>query len=272
MMKSVLIWTWVILCNTCSSKVTTAFAPGYQHQPRFSSRTALHESILVISPEGGIGEVTAVEAAKLGASVKWFIVNPTQQSSAIRVSFNAATLATMAERGGSLQFASSDAASLLNLDPKSTSTNALEALCTWAGPMNGIVCTWDHPLFADKDEELAEENNLKDSNSQEKQDLIDAIKLAVQKVSSTNVVKQGMRVALLPSIAKMNLLDESDMNTRSEGPLAFFINNSNQDKVDVPSSMQNAISVAGTFPVATLRYGSLFGTPSSSVCSSNRIY
>jgi hypothetical protein len=138
------------------------------------------------------------------------------------------------------------------------------------------VCTWDHPLFTDKDDAvmMEEQNNLKEGSDKgqlqkEQRDLMDAIKVAVQQVSSTNMLPQGMRVALLPTMAKMNLYGgegSQDTNTKNDGPLAFFIPNNNANKMNVPSTLQSAISDNGKYPVATLRYGSLFGTPSSSVC------
>jgi len=285
-----LVWACVLLFNYASTNLSIVNA-FVRHHPSTCSKVTVfkassshasisNKSIVVISPEGGLGEITAVEAAKLGASVKWFIIHPsTTQASSIRVNFNAPTLASFTESGGSIQFASSDATSILLPQLEDSiavsNANALEALCSWAGnSFDGLICTWDHPLFTNK-EDITEDketesntNNNKKQETQEEREFIDAIKVAVQKVSSTNSKRGIMRVAILPSLTKMNLYEavSPSVNTKGDSPFAFFSQNNQLTKINIPSTIQKAISVDGTYPVATLRYGSLFGTPSSSVC------
>ena len=64
-------------------------------------------SVVIISPPGGIGEVTAVESAKLGASVRWFVIS--SSSSSNKVSFSEDSLSAITSAGGKVDLAGSGA-------------------------------------------------------------------------------------------------------------------------------------------------------------------
>mmetsp|Transcript_17009 Transcript_17009/g.27629 ORF Transcript_17009/g.27629 Transcript_17009/m.27629 type:complete len:139 (+) Transcript_17009:76-492(+) len=68
--------------------------------------------VVVISPPGGIGEIASIEAARLGGSVKWFVISaPSSTSSPIALT--AETLAAIEKAGGSMELAGATANNLL---------------------------------------------------------------------------------------------------------------------------------------------------------------
>jgi hypothetical protein len=94
----------------------------------------IQKRVVVVSPPGGIGEVTAVQAAQRGSSVRWFVVTPqssddTSIATAV-VTLSQETLDRIATAGGSLQFAGATVPTLLSNDE---SSSAIPAVSTWCG-------------------------------------------------------------------------------------------------------------------------------------------
>ena len=128
-----------------------------------SSSSDNQKSIAIISPPGGIGEITAVRAAEMGASVRWFVVTPppppsgsstfsldafpkipwfggdndddkrktntgkekenTSAATANVVRFSAYTLASIQAAGGSIELAGASADALLSDDSQNDDNN-----------------------------------------------------------------------------------------------------------------------------------------------------
>lgn len=202
-----------------------------QHGSLSSSSSALYmKNLIVISPPGGVGEVTSVEAAKNGNAVKWFVVSP-KSSSSIKLAAN--TLQEIETAGGSVQLAGASIEDLLNGE-------AVSAVSAWCGAADGMVCTYDSPSSSEE-----EENDWKN-----------AIKIAAREASSKNSI--GVKLAILSSNEE-NLLENEDDETE-EGGGGLLSNLFNSKAVDIPSTLSAAM---GSTKVTTLRYGTLFGTPPS---------
>jgi hypothetical protein len=117
-----------------------------------------NNNMVVISPPGGLGEMTAIESAKLGGNVKWFIVSPPfagsssssssstnvnddgsirvknkkQTTTMAAVSIAAETMSCIRSSGGSLDFAGACITDLQSSSESSSSTNeALNAMGAW---------------------------------------------------------------------------------------------------------------------------------------------
>ena len=191
------------------------------------------KNLIVISPPGGVGEVTSVEAAKNGNAVKWFVVSP--KSSSIKLSAN--TLQDIETAGGSVQLAGASIEDLLNGE-------AVSAVSTWCGSADGIVCTYDSSSSSSSEEE---ENDWKN-----------AIKIAAREASSKNTIA-GVKLAILSSNEE-NLLDDDDNDASEEEGGGLLSNLFNSNAVKIPSTLSSAM---GSTKVTKLRYGSLFGTSPS---------
>lgn len=231
---------------------------SFTSQPRasFVSRTALPRtaleasaSVVVISPPGGVGEVAAVKAASMGASVRWFVISSPeegQQQQQVVLAPNA--LEEISQAGGQVELAGADAASLLL--PSDDSQSAIAAVSTWCGAADALICAFDASLPRKKAvETLALEKIWKD-----------AVKVAAQQ-ASTKI--SGKKIAVLA--ADDDKADE-DMNMEEIGKgISGFVDGlmKGGNQVDVPESLADAMSTNAA-QIISLRHGQLFGTPESS--------
>ena len=233
------------------------------------SMVANNQNVVVISPPGGVGEVAAVQAAKMGSSVKWFVVSP-QSSSSGAVSLSAETLESI-EGKGSLELAGANAETMLL--PADDASSALKAVSTWCSNADSIICTIDG----------IEESVMKaarapgvSAKQMEETELIkmnyvvlDAIKVAAKEACTST---SSMKIAVIP--ADMDMAsnskkqgddDDDDEDNKSNALTSFFGGN----KVKVPKSLSKAMSSNGSKNFAIIRYGELFGIPESSVSHIN---
>jgi hypothetical protein len=225
-------------------------ASSFSSQPRrasFVSRTALGASVVVISPPGGVGEVAAVKAASMGASVRWFVVSSPeegQQQQQVVLAPNA--LEEISQAGGQVELAGADAASLLL--PSDDSQSAIAAVSTWCGAADALVCAFDASLPRKKTvETLALEKIWKD-----------AVKVAAQQ-ASTKI--SGKKIAVLAADDEKADADMEEIGKGISGFLDGLMNGGKQ--VDVPESLAEAMSTNAA-QIISLRHGQLFGTPESS--------
>lgn len=206
------------------------------------------KKILVISPPGGVGEVAAVEAAKLGGSVRWFVVSPTSSSASLSLAEDALT--SISAAGGSVDLAGADAPSLL-LSPEDPES-AIAAVAKWCGSADGVVCTLDG---------VEVKPEMKPSDD-EKVDMVavmtDAIKIASREASGM-VGKEGVRLAIL-SADDMDDIEEEEQGGGMTGLLSGLLG---KGGVPVPNTLGEAMGEGGV-KVTTLRHGELFGIPESS--------
>lgn len=188
-------------------------------------------SVVVISPPGGVGEVAAVKAAAMGSSVRWFVVSEEQNQNVV---LSQATLDTVAEAGGSVELAGADAQSILlpSDDPKS----AIAAVSKWCGSADSIACTFDGV-----DGEMTEMWKT-------------AIKLAAKQVTP---FVSGSKLAILSALE-----DQEEESKEEKGGLGGLVGSFlGGAAVEVPDTLASAL---GSSDITILRHGELFGTPESS--------
>jgi len=221
-----------------------------------SSSQLQMSNVVVISPPGGIGEVAAVKAAKMGSSVRWFVITP--PSSTATVALSGSTMDSIAKDGkgtGSVELAGAQADSLLL--PTDDSASALSAVSTWCGSnLDGIICVYDGV-----EESITAANNVPGAKPMDggevfktRTAMMDAIRVAA-KEASAGVVRDGVKVALLPFEKEKTGGEEEDSG------LAFLGSLLGGNKVEIPSTLSAAL---GSNNLVTVRYGDLFGIPESS--------
>ena len=205
-----------------------------------SALKATAKSIVVVSPPGGVGEVTAVKAASLGASVKWFIVSSKKAKLSQSITFSQDALRDIQTAGGSVELAGADAEALLQ------ERDALAAVSTWCGSVDGLVCCMDG-----SDNVIVDTEDTKVDFTAVWQD---AVKVAAKEASKGVT---GLKLAILSESAA----DDDDEDTSQSGGLLGGLFGGN-DAVAVPKSLTSAIKAD-----SKLRHGALFGIPESSVRS-----
>lgn len=223
---------------------TNAFLPSQTvgSRSRTNLRMAADGKLVVISPPGGIGEVAALQAAKMGASVRWFVISPPSSTTSVTIPPNISGIEVAGAQADTLLLPTDDASS------------AVKAVATWCASASGIICVMDGI-----EQSVAAMNSVKPMEYAEiektKSVMMDAIKIAAKEASGS-VSSQGMKIAILS--ADLIGSDEEKEEEKGGGLLGGIFKG---NQVGVPSSL---ISAMGT-NVATLRYGELFGLPESSV-------
>lgn len=195
---------------------------------RALSRRFAAESVCIISPPGGVGEVAAVKSASMGAQVRWFVVSKDDSSSQIVLEKQA--LVNIEKAGGKVELAGADMESLLL--PPEDSQSSLAAVAQWCRSSDAMVATLD---------------GVDDTPAWK-----DSIKLAVQQVSSTI---KGPKIAILPPGDEGESSDDGD----TEG--SFLSSLLKRGTPDIPVTMAQAM---GSNSIVSLRHGELFGIPESS--------
>ena len=198
----------------------------------------MKRSLVVISPPGGVGEVTAVKAATMGGSVKWFVVGSDKNT---KVVLSPDALEDIEEAGGSVQLAGADAPSLLGEDAPS----AIAAVKMWCADADGLVCTMD-----------GVDQALKGKIDEQDPKVIweNAIKVAAQEAGRSI---GGIKVAVLPA-------GEEEVEQEDSGGVGGLLKSViGKNAVRVPSSLASAMAAGKD--IVKLRHGELFGIPESSV-------
>lgn len=228
-------------------------AASFTSQPRTSSvvsRTSLQattSSLVVISPPGGVGEVAAVKAASMGASVRWFVVGSGEEGEQKQVILAPYALDEIARAGGEVQLAGADAPDLLL--PASDSQSAIPAVSKWCGAADAIICVLDASISRKK-KQVAGSINEKLWN--------DAVKVAAREASSKI---SGKKIAVLAAGAKSDEEDEQETGNKIGSFVGGLMKGG--QKVDIPETLATAMATDAT-EVISLRHGALFGTPESS--------
>lgn len=233
---------------------TSAFAPK-QFPPKNPASTQLYmDKLVVISPPGGVGEVSAVNAAKKGSSVRWFVITP--PSSDTSISLSSQTLQSIQDLGGKIELAGAKADTLLL--PGDDSSSAIGAVSKWCKDASGLICVLDGIDESIASLETQPGTKSLDANevAKTKSIMIDAIKIAAKEAGSKT---KGMKVAVLS--ADDVGMDDEDEKEENSGLLGGLLGK----KLKVPTSLKQAISSGSKTNLAILRYGELFGIPESSV-------
>lgn len=242
-----------LLATPTSAFVTPSLSNLKKHHalsrsgnPSLCMSTEGGNNVVVISPPGGIGEVTAVESAKRGASVRWFVIS--SSSSSNKVSFSEESLQAIASAGGKVDLAGSNADALLlsSEDPNS----AIPAVSSWCAKSDAVIASLD-ATGSDMDTMEFEQIKIMES----------AIKIAAEEACKS-CAAGGVKVAVLP-IEDMENESGSD-GEGGENPVnKVFSSLLAGNRAKVPPTLKDAM---GNNAVR-LRYGELFGLPETSVCS-----
>lgn len=221
------------------------FSVGAARQRKGHSTTALAASLVVVSPPGGVGEVAAVKAAERGSDVRWFVV---AQEATGQVVLAQEALDSIAAAGGSVELAGADVSSLLLSQEEAGS--AVQAVSSWCGTADAMVCTFDGVELTKK--------KLKPDEEDPRIAWKNAIKVAARE--SAKLISER-KVALLSAD------DMEDMNagetSEGRGGLGSLVGGLLGAKVDIPTSLPEAMSPDGK-GLLKVRYGQIFGTPESS--------
>lgn len=245
------------------SREATGFAPSSRS---LVSSTALRASgtpdVVVISPPGGVGEIASVEAARLGSSVRWFVVSASSgAASAGGVKLTGETLAAVEKAGGSIELAGSDAASLLATSDDDAS-GAASAVAAWCRGAGSVVCAYDGA-----EEEQRRVDRARPAEDRGKGEELFAVKSAVRvaarEAAASSAGMGGTMVAILPDGEEVYSEDDEE----NSGP-GFFQGLLGGNKVVVPGNLREALKADGKAGIALLRHGELFGAPESSPDSS----
>ena len=228
-----------------------------------STRLSAASSLVVISPPGGVGEVAAVQAASLGAGVRWFVVSSppaagdsTGIAPSQAVDLSSQSLEQITAAGGRVELAGASAASLLL--PTDDPNSALSAVSTWCGAADALICTLDG---MEDWQEAARKTIKRDQEMEALLSWKNAIKVAAR-VASTAV--RGSKVAII-SADEDAPSAESDQDGR--GGVGDIVGNllGGGKRPSIPENLPAAMSAAdGGSRVVKVRHGTLFGIPESS--------
>lgn len=229
--------------------------------------------MVVISPPGGVGEIASVEAARLGGSVKWFVVSaPASATSAASssqgVSLTSETLASIAAAGGSMELAGATADAILAPPSDDGGSNgALSAVSSWCAGAGTVICAYDGAAAEKRrvDRIKTAEQREATAGVDEEEMIKGSVRLAAREAVVAGRSGGAGRIALLPAGEEMRASttskDDGEKEKKKGGGLLGSLFGRNE--VDVPGSMDEAMGGA----TATIRYGELFGAPESSVSS-----
>ena len=206
------------------------------------------QAVVVVSPPGGVGEVTAVQAAQRGSDVRWFVISSGGDTD---ISLTRPTLETIQQAGGSVTLAGASVSSLLEDDAVATN-----AIASWwndaTDSMEALVSTVDGVTTAKKKRQDGEE----DPEEQWK----NAVKVATQKISQVGSPKRCIAV----------LSADEDVAETEDGAAEGGIGNlvgsllgQSSNSPSIPTSLVAAMQ-QNSKSVLKLRHGALFGTPESS--------
>jgi hypothetical protein len=202
----------------------------------------LSPAVVVVSPPGGVGECAAVECAKSGASVRWFVVTSPPQAGT--TAFSSSILEAIDEAGGKLELAGSTVDELLG----SSSSEARSSVSTWCADAEALITTLDGIRIEKK----------KGKNQEAFEEVTswkNAVKIAANQASQS-MVTGGTKIAVLSADTREDEAGEDDQN--DSGIFGIFKKESN-----IPRTLKEAID-GNNDNVFTLRHGSIFGIPESS--------
>lgn len=240
-------------CSPFSPTASSALASSL----KAAARNDNTPDVVVISPPGGLGEIASVEAARLGGSVKWFVVSapsPSGSAASSTLALTSDTLAAIEQAGGSIELAGSDAESLLLGSDDGSS--AASAVASWCRGTKSVICTYDGD-----EEEKRRVDRAKTADDRELGNEVKAIRSGIRVAAreAIGVASSGAtKVAMLYSGDEMG----GDANKEKKGGLlqGLFGGNAAQIPDTLSDAMKGSINV--------IRYGELFGAAESSVSDS----
>jgi hypothetical protein len=270
-----------------SSLLSASSSPLSESEPYSKKR-----SVLVISPPGGIGEVTAVKVAQQGHDVRWLVIKSSSSSngnidtatpSSSRrniqqqdtqqavVTLSQDILSEIANVGGTLQFAGTDTTSVLD-------GSSLSAITTWSSSTDTLICTIDGVEQGTSVVPISQQlASKKRQTPQEDVALLEwkkAIYVATREISDA-VGAMNVKIAILSATEDNTDLDNETTNSNNNilDPITNLFTGGGGgggSQQNVPTSLIDAMTVPSRSQnrnanIVKLRHGQLFGIPESSV-------
>lgn len=238
LVSTMLVATSMILVSVLGFTTTNYHNKTPMQKPRklFALQAS---SLVVVSPPGGVGEITAVKAAEMGSQVQWFVVKNDSQTD---ISLSQSVLDKIDAAGGNVEVAGADVQSLLTLEGEDS---AVPAISAWCRAADALVCTFDGvDAGAIGKKKNDQENPVESWRS--------ALKVAAKEVASSS--RPSKRIAVL---------DASDEQSEKEpeGGIGALLGTLINPKETIPPTLSAAM---GSTNIVKLRHGQLFGVPESS--------
>jgi len=221
------------------------------------------KNIIVISPPGGIGEITATTLAREGCVVRWFVVDDDDNSNN-KFYLPRETWEIIKGKKGELDIAGGDASSILlpESNPNSIAKNVLEwcnlntaTLSSSSAKDNVILSCLDRGDNDDDEEE--EDKDIMISN---------AVKCVTQ-IACSKLPPAVKRIDIVPvptedgQEQQPRKFGEADWLSKTRGIFSGVR--------DIPTTLREAMcsssSAGQDVNLLTLRYCNLFGSPESNV-------
>ena len=208
------------------------------------------KNVVVVSPSGGIGEITATTLAREGSCVRWFVLDSNKAGQERKIAFPKETWDAIKNTGGELDITGGDASSILL--PESNPSSSLPFVEQWCA-MNSMASSNIDAFIVSLDDG--------DLVNDEEQQVSDAV-AKVTKLACSKLPSSVKRVQIIPApIAR----DEEEDQSGSGGWLGSLLGG---NKVTLKEAI-SASSNSGIEPdVTTFRHCNLFGAAESNV----RIY
>jgi len=184
-----------------------------------------NNNVVVVSPPGGVGEVTAVEAAKLGSQVQWFVVSSAMNSLSVSVKLSPMTLSEISKRGGSVQIAGAQDADLLKLS-NDDSRDAVRVWCdsssttTATSDASSLVCCLDGIDVIEIEEDLDDIGD-KNAMARKKKEAIETwrqgVLVAAREASRSGIItNKSKRIAIVSATTERDDDDNADFSEVEE--------------------------------------------------------
>jgi hypothetical protein len=249
-----------------------------------AAATSRPKRIVVVSPPGGIGEVTAVQAAQRGSSVRWLVVTPDSDGTSTKVTATTATAVVALSQetfdrinaaGGSLEFAGADVLSLLlapNDSKNDESSAVVSAISTWCGEADALVATFDG-VEQSRIQMISDTKKLQRRVQPEDFDPTfdwkDAIKVAAREAAKGT---KGIKIAILSTSDADGMIPLTTSDKEADKGILDQVGNlfGKSNPANIPSTLSEALTTStndddGTTDIVVkLRHGQLFGLPESS--------
>ena len=223
------------------------------------STTGLHAEsrpdVVVISPPGGIGEIASVESAKLGASVRWFVVSLPSVAGGgggTEVKLSSATVDAISAAGGTFELAGATADSLVGTDGAPGS--ALGGVDSWTGGSSSLLVTYDG-----SDEEADRVQRGMTAEARETTALTSAFLRSSIRVAA----RRAAGACSAGATSVLVLGSDEDVNVEEKKEKGLLGNLFGGDVVEMPVTLDEAVGGS----TVTVRCGELFGAAESSVSS-----
>ncbi|EJK61450.1 hypothetical protein THAOC_18062 [Thalassiosira oceanica] len=226
-------------------------------RPASPLSTRLHAEkpdVVVISPPGGIGEIASVESAKLGASVRWFVVSlPSTTAGGNAVKLSSATVDAISSGGGSFELAGAAADSLIGTDGAPGS--ALGSIDSWTAGSSSLLVTYDGCVEEAERVQRGMTAEQRETTKLTSNFLKNSIRVAA---------RQAAEACSAGATSVLVLGGDEDVNVEEKKEKGLLGSLFGGEVMEVPTTLDEAVGGS----TVTVRCGELFGAAESSPESS----